>query len=435
MALRRRSLRGLRHLHTAAGPILWSHAAEESDLPSSTVQVLSWGRGASGQLGGGKEETRLYPSSVATLRLPPDFRLAPVQGRLPSPPVGSAADAKVEVGVSCGLFHSALLVDGKFWMWGKGDGGRLGFGDENTIFVPTLNPNLEGVRSIALGGIHSTSLTRSGEVFTWYVYLLLLLRVYLKNDDFEVNFIWVLFDEWEFEWLCLTAGKHGILIMEFYPSFMGYGGFGALGHSVYHRELLPRVVKGSWEENMTHLATSGAHTAAITETGQVSSLLGVVIKEMVGWDLVVVEAQMVKYGAGEKVPLGIEALAQEHVVHIACGGSTSAAVTDKGKLYMWGNSKDCQLGVPGLPEFQKLPVEVKFLMEDEDLGPHHVISVAVGASHATCLRSGHLRVAFRGMANPSRKRHHEDKQAEKNAEHTKVGMAEFELRLNVNNNT
>lgn len=52
---------------------------------------------------------------------------------------------------------------------------------------------------------------------------------------------------------------------------------------------------------------------------------------------------------------------------------------------MWGNSKDCQLGVPGLPEFQKLPVEVKFLMEDEDLGPHHVISVAVGASHATCL--------------------------------------------------
>ena len=44
-------------------------------------------------------------------------------------------------------------------------------------------------------------------------------------------------------------------------------------------------------------------------------------------------------------------------------------------------------------------------------------------------------MAFRGMANPSRKRHHEDKQAEKNAEHTKVGMAEFELRLNVNNNT
>ena len=44
-------------------------------------------------------------------------------------------------------------------------------------------------------------------------------------------------------------------------------------------------------------------------------------------------------------------------------------------------------------------------------------------------------MAFRGMANPSRKRHHENRQAWKNAEHTKVGMVEFELRLNVDNYT
>ena len=50
-------------------------------------------------------------------------------------------------------------------------------------------------------------------------------------------------------------------------------------------------------------------------------------------------------------------------------------------------------------------------------------------------RSGHLTFAFRGMANPSRKRHHENRQAWKNAERTKVGMAEFELWLNVDNYT
>ena len=50
-------------------------------------------------------------------------------------------------------------------------------------------------------------------------------------------------------------------------------------------------------------------------------------------------------------------------------------------------------------------------------------------------RSGHLRLAFRGMANPSRKRHHKNRQAWKNAECTKVGMAEFELWLNVDNYT
>ena len=39
------------------------------------------------------------------------------------------------------------------------------------------------------------------------------------------------------------------------------------------------------------------------------------------------------------------------------------------------------------------------------------------------------------MANPSRKRHHENRQAWKNVERTKVGMAEFELQLNVDKYT
>lgn len=51
----------------------------------------------------------------------------------------------------------------------------------------------------------------------------------------------------------------------------GYGGFGALGHSVYHRELIPRLVEGSWRGEITHIATSGVHTAAITESGCLSA--------------------------------------------------------------------------------------------------------------------------------------------------------------------
>ena len=45
----------------------------------------------------------------------------------------------------------------------------------------------------------------------------------------------------------------------------GYGGFGALGHSVYRRELFPRLVKGFYEGTIKHIATSGTHTAAITQ--------------------------------------------------------------------------------------------------------------------------------------------------------------------------
>ena len=52
----------------------------------------------------------------------------------------------------------------------------------------------------------------------------------------------------------------------------GYGGFGALGHSVFTRELVPRMVEGPWTEKIKHIATSGTHTAAITESGALDAL-------------------------------------------------------------------------------------------------------------------------------------------------------------------
>lgn len=138
-----------------------------------TLQVLSWGRGASGQLGGGIEEMRLYPAPVANLIVSEGFNLSQTSGRLKfknNSNLGSCNRGAVEIGISCGLFHSGLVVDGKFWVWGKGDGGRLGFGHENSAFVPTLNPYFEDpVHSTALGGMHSVALTSLGRVFTWSV--------------------------------------------------------------------------------------------------------------------------------------------------------------------------------------------------------------------------------------------------------------------------
>ncbi|KAG8364543.1 hypothetical protein BUALT_Bualt18G0008000 [Buddleja alternifolia] len=593
-----------RHLSSASAtkppPLLYDHHSNSTTptdtKESVTLQLFSWGRGASGQLGGGIEEIRIYPAPVATLSVPPNFSLSrAIPGRLPHSAISDRAD--VEVSISCGLFHSGLVVNGKVWIWGKGDGGRLGFGHENSVFVPTLNPHLESdVKSVALGGLHSVALDVAGRVFTW-----------------------------------------------------GYGGFGALGHSVYHRELLPKLVEGSWDGEICHIATSGTHTASITNSGffptlaaaasetarvvlpadspylshilsfvpipgaaeisflsilstrcnfmvpvvllldppdllasylptpqsrpfrptspfffrrftTISSphhpvatliwsllwllfglsmaflLLSAAILEDVegsesglrwchrdvihievehiwgrvpsisedegdgklhiwgrdegdgrlglgpgrgpdfaggnstpsevkalpvpvaavscggfftmalteegqlwnwgansnyelgrgdkigGWkpqpvpslkDVRLIQiasggyhslaltdkGEVLSWGHGgqgqlgnsslhsRKVPEPVEALANERVTYIACGGSSSAAITDKGKLYMWGNTADSQLGVPGLPEVQPSPVEVNFLMEDDRLGNHNVLSVSVGASHAMCLVS------------------------------------------------
>lgn len=162
---------------TSNVPVLYKPTTgdEESDTVSTTtLQLFSWGRGASGQLGGGIEEIRLYPAQVANLLVPSSsFVVSSPPGR-PAVPNSTKVDnpnseGVLEVGISCGLFHSSLLVDGKLWIWGKGDGGRLGFGHENPMFVPTMNSHLDSVRSVALGGLHSVALTTDGQVFTWSV--------------------------------------------------------------------------------------------------------------------------------------------------------------------------------------------------------------------------------------------------------------------------
>ncbi|CAA6669861.1 unnamed protein product [Spirodela intermedia] len=394
-------------------PILWRPAAggNEGGVAAGddliTVQVLSWGRGSSGQLGGGKEEIRFYPNPVSSLLLPKNFRLGPVSGRL------SGAGPPPQEGVKAMMGLSKWGYPGKLWMWGKGDGGRLGLGNEVSVFQPTLNPNLGDIRSVALGGLHSTALLRCGDIFTW-----------------------------------------------------GYGGFGALGHSVYSRELLPRRVIGPWHERelftwgrdegegrlglgpgggpgeagsfstpskvgalpvpVAAVSCGGFFTMALSSEGklwswgansnyelgrgnnvsdwrpkQISSLQDVNIIQVAcgGYHSLALtdRGEVLSWGHGghgqlghqstqnQKVPHLIESLAKEKVVYVACGGSSSAAITDTGKLYMWGNARDCQLGIPGLPDVQPLPLEVKFLWEDEDLGPHRVLQVAVGASHAMCL--------------------------------------------------
>lgn len=442
---------------------VWNIRGEEEEGSRTLLELLSWGRGSSGQLGGGVEETRLYPCRVLSIAIPSNFRLAPMQGLLrehnnfnnhkpkqsispSSMPTKSTTpttsstkptsldnvDDVVEVGISCGLFHSGLLLDGKLYVWGKGDGGRLGFGTEETIYRPTLNPYLDCVRGVALGGLHSAALTRQGQLFTW-----------------------------------------------------GYGGFGALGHSVCHRELLPKQVHNHWEGGIVYLATSGAHTAAVSDSGElytwgrdegegrlglgsaggpdegvlatptkvkafplpvasvscggfftlaltsegqiwswggnsnyelgrgtkgndwrpkpIPSLESVRIIQIAsgGFHSLALtdDGKVLTWGHGGQGQLGhgsletgcipqvVQALADERVVHIACGSLSSAAVTDSGKLYMWGKGRDNQLGVPGLPDIQPLPVLVNFLVEDEKLGPAHVLAVSAGSSHAVCLIS------------------------------------------------
>ncbi|CAM8973960.1 unnamed protein product [Rhodiola kirilowii] len=72
--------------------------------------------------------------------------------------------------IAAGAFHNLALLDGGVvWAWGSNEYGQLGTGDTQPTSQPILVHGLSGltVVDIAAGGWHSTALTSDGEVYGW----------------------------------------------------------------------------------------------------------------------------------------------------------------------------------------------------------------------------------------------------------------------------
>ncbi|XP_011011191.1 PREDICTED: ultraviolet-B receptor UVR8-like isoform X3 [Populus euphratica] len=72
--------------------------------------------------------------------------------------------------IAVGAFHNlALQEDGTLWAWGNNEYGQLGTGDTQPRSQPILVQGLSGLNlvDIAAGGWHSTALTDDGEVYGW----------------------------------------------------------------------------------------------------------------------------------------------------------------------------------------------------------------------------------------------------------------------------
>ncbi|XP_031114509.1 ultraviolet-B receptor UVR8-like [Ipomoea triloba] len=109
--------------------------------------LMAWGNNEYGQLGTGDTQPRSQP--------------IPVQGLL-----GLSL-----VDVAAGGWHSAALTEeGEVYGWGRGEHGRLGFGDDKSSkMVPQKVQLLSGenIVQISCGGTHSVALTRDGRMFSF----------------------------------------------------------------------------------------------------------------------------------------------------------------------------------------------------------------------------------------------------------------------------
>ena len=79
------------------------------------------------------------------------------------------------VRVACGYNHTAALtIDGKMYVWGSGSTGKLGLGSitgEEECYSSVPTPVIIGkslrVRSIGCGSAHTGAITDRGELFMW----------------------------------------------------------------------------------------------------------------------------------------------------------------------------------------------------------------------------------------------------------------------------
>ncbi|KAI3747771.1 hypothetical protein L6452_10415 [Arctium lappa] len=72
--------------------------------------------------------------------------------------------------IAVGAFHNlALVEDGNLWVWGNNEYGQLGTGDTQPRSQPVPVQGLTGLTlvDVAAGGWHSTAITDEGEVYGW----------------------------------------------------------------------------------------------------------------------------------------------------------------------------------------------------------------------------------------------------------------------------
>lgn len=121
---------------------------------SRYLALYSWGDNNFGRLGHKNDQPRAVsenPMEVSVLR------------------------GQKTVSVSCGYSHSACIMqDGSLRVWGGGSAGKLGIGDIAEEFecfcehpIPLPMPGGRRVRQVACGRLHTAAVTMSGDLFMW----------------------------------------------------------------------------------------------------------------------------------------------------------------------------------------------------------------------------------------------------------------------------
>ena len=222
--------------------------------------------------------------------------------------------------VACGGTHSlALLKSGEIWVWGEPWGDYSLEATNAPRRVDLDARDVGSVKKIACGSFHNLALTHDGRVLAWGT-----------ND---------------------------------------YGQLGLGATCAHTRDNRPSDVSGLEGHRVVDIAAGGWHNALVTSEGLCFT-----------WG----RGEYGRLGLGDRSgksamsPTLVEGLLGHFVVQVACGGSHTIALTQEGRVFIWGRGSFGRLGM-ATGRDAAAPVEVHLSGGSANW---RVIHVAAGGRHS-----------------------------------------------------
>ncbi len=263
----------LRGLPAGVVPTALASGVEDTFVLSSAGAVYGWGYNSDGELGNGTTTE----SGI------------PVQASMP---VGTTVTA-----IAAGGFHVIVLTAaGTVYSWGQGADGQLGDGTTSASAVPVAVQLPPGVTATAIAatGDGGLALSSTGQVYAW-----------------------------------------------------GAGGYGQLGNGSTTDSTVPVVVSMPSAVRFVAISGGGAHSLALSATGRVYA-----------WGAGGYGQLGNGSTTDSNVPVEVGLLTSMRIVAIAAGGAHSLALSATGQVYAFGENGDGQLGTGTLSTDVPIPVRL-----------------------------------------------------------------------------